>query len=223
MRVLPLLVATGLVTAGLITTAPAATAVGMCSLHVPSRFSIGAPSRAVTVTEGPNCAAAGVVDAVWLAHHPTTGVVNGAIFEGGARSEVVELVDAMPLGRWTWQPGGAYDAAGDTVAQYSPYTDVRVASYGRVAAKRAGAKVKLRTTAARYWQGGSRFIKWAGARGQLQYRTPGSTTWHGLKEVYSDPSGTYSYTYTTTAARDYRVVLRATGTIWESTSPAVHR
>jgi hypothetical protein len=190
---------------------------------VASRFSIGAPSRAITVTEGPNCAAAGVVDAAWLADHPTAGVVNGAVFEGGARSGVVVLVDSMPLGRWNWQPAGAYDAADKPIMQYSPYTDVRLASSGRVTPTRSGSRVTLRTSAVRYWQGGSKFIGWAGARGQLQYRAPGTTTWHGLKEVFSDAAGRYSYTYTTKAARDYRVVLRSTGYIWESVSPVVRR
>jgi hypothetical protein len=44
-----------------------------------------------------------------------------------------------------------------------------------------------------------------------------------LKEVYSTSTGAYSYTYTTSAVRDYRVILQVTGTIWESTSPIVRK
>jgi hypothetical protein len=41
--------------------------------------------------------------------------------------------------RWTWRPQGAFDANNNTVFQYTPYTDVRLASYGRVVATRYGA------------------------------------------------------------------------------------
>src|SRR4051794_1673420 len=71
MRVLSFLAAAGLVTAGLVASAPTAGAAGTCSLYVPSRISIGQPYRAVTVKQGPNCAAAGVTDAAWTAYHPT--------------------------------------------------------------------------------------------------------------------------------------------------------
>jgi hypothetical protein len=223
MRLLSLLAAAGLVTGGVVAAAPAASAAGTCSMYVPSRFSIGQPYRAITVPQGPNCAAAGVVDAAWIAYHPTEGPVNGALYENKARSTPVDLYDTMPIGRWTWRPQGAYDANSNDVYQYTTYTDVRLASYGRVTPTRSGTRVNVKTTAMRYWQGGSKFIGWSGARGQIQYRTPGTTTWHALKEVYSTSTGAYSYTYTTSAARDYRVVFGATSTIWESTSPIVRK
>jgi hypothetical protein len=223
MRLMSLLAATGLVTAGLVAATPTATAAGTCSLYVPSRFTISQPYRAITVKEGPNCAAAGVVDAAWFAYHPTKGNINGVVYTKSSRAEFVELYDDMPVGRWTWRPMGAYDSADNEVAQYTYITDVRLASYGRVAVTHTGTRVSLKTTAMRYYQSGSKFIGWAGARGQLQYRTPGSTTWHPLKEVYSTSAGTYSYAYATSAVRDYRLVLPAVSTIWESTSPAVRR
>ena len=127
------------------------------------------------------------------------------------------------MGPRTWRGDLAVDDRSQTVPQYTAHTDIRLSSYGRVAVTRSGSRVTVKSTAMRYWQGGSKFIGWSGARGQIQWRTPGSSTWHGLKEVYSNSSGTYSYTYATSAVRDYRVVLRAVPTIWESTSPAVRR
>jgi hypothetical protein len=64
-----------------------------------------------------------------------------------------------------------------------------------------------------------------GLRGQIQYRTPDTSTWRALKEVYSYSNGTYSYAYTTSAARYYRVVLydASNKTIWGSTSPQAYR
>jgi len=166
-----------------------------------------------------------VVGADWDGYHPTQGLEEILLFEHTS-SEIWNLYDWQPIGRWQWRPAGAWDSNYTDVYQYGPYyTDIRLASYGRVTATRYGSKVNVRTAAARYWQGGSKFIGWSGARGQIQWRTPGTTTWHGLKEVYSNSSGTYSYTYTTSAVRDYRVVLynATNNTIWGSTSPVVRR
>ncbi|HEY0692133.1 MAG TPA: hypothetical protein VGD71_24205 [Kribbella sp.] len=223
MRLLSLLAAAGLVAGGAVAAAPAATAAGTCSLYVPSRFSIGQEYRDITVPQGPNCAAAGVVGAFWFAHHPTKGDVTDAGYENKARSTTVTLYDTMPIGRWTWRPGTAWDTTGTVVYQYTTYTDVRLATYGRVTPTRSGTKVNVKTTAMRYWQGGHKFIGWSGARGQIQYRTPGTTTWRALKDVYSTSTGAYSYTYTTSAVRDYRVVFGDVSTMWGSTSPIVRK
>ena len=224
MRLLSLLAAAGLVAGGAVAAAPAASAAGTCSLYVTSRFSIGQPYRAVTIPQGPNCAAAGVVDAYWIAYHPTQGPVNDAVYADRARSTTIDLYDdETPLGPWTWRPAFATDANDNDVYQYTTTTDVRLATYGRVTPTRSGTKVNVRTTAMRYWQGGHKFIGWSGARGQIQYRTPGTTTWRGLKEVYSTSTGAYSYTYTTSAVRDYRVVFRDISTMWGSISPIVRK
>jgi hypothetical protein len=225
---LSLLAAAGLVAGGAVAAAPAATAAGTCSVYVTSRFSIGQPYRAVTIPQGPNCATAGVVDAAWYAYHPTKGLVGpGTVYRNSSRSTTIDLIDGLPLGRWTWRPNGAYDATGNAVYQYTTTTDVRLATYGRVVPTRSGTKVNVKTTAMRYrqsdyWQSG-KFIGWSGARGQIQYRTPGTTTWHGLKDVYSTSTGAYSYTYTTSAVRDYRVVFTDVSTMWGSTSPIVRK
>ena len=224
MRLLSLLAAAGLVAGGAVAAAPAASAAGTCSMYVPSRFSIGQPSRAITVPEGPNCAAAGVVEAYWLAFHSSQlKPVYIAKYLNSSRSITVKLVDTMPIGRWTWIPNGAFNANHTYVNQYTYYTDVRLATYGRVTPTRSGTKVNVKTTAMRYWQGGSKFIGWSGARGQIQYRTPGTTTWRPLKDVYSTSTGAYSYTYTTSAVRDYRVVFGDISTMWGSTSPIVRK
>jgi hypothetical protein len=223
MRVLSFLAAAGVLATGVVASAPAADAAGSCSLYVQSKISIGSPYRSIPVKEGPNCAAAGVVDAYWIATHPTQGEGVEAAFENSARSTTVPIYDFFPLGKWTWRPDGAFKADDTTVYQYTPVTDVRLASYGRVAVTKTGTKVNVKTTAMRYWAGGSKFIGWSSARGQIQYRTPGTTTWKGLKDVYSTSTGTYSYTYATSAVREYRVVLYAVSTIWESTSPVVKK
>ncbi|TCO49224.1 hypothetical protein EV646_103202 [Kribbella antiqua] len=223
MRLLSFLAAAGVFAGSLVASAPAADAAGTCSLYVQSRISIGTPYKEITVKQGPNCAAAGVTDAAWTAIHPTKGWQAVAYFENSARTDYIDVYSDAPLGRWTWRPDYAWDASYTDVYQYTPVTDVRLASYGRVYPTRSGSKVNIKTAAMRYWAGGDRFIGWSGARGQIQYRTPGTTTWKGLKDVYSTSTGTYSYTYNTTAVREYRVVLYAVSTIWESTSPIVKK
>ncbi len=225
MRRLSLLVALGSAVAGFVVTAPTATAVPMCSLVIQSTVAVGAAYSEIPAKEGPNCAAAGVTEASWFAYHPgvLTGPVNAVIFEADRRTMAVAIFGTAPLGRWSWEPSGAF-AGVVPVGQYGPYTtDVRLASAGKVVATRAGTKVTLTTTATRYWATGNKYIGWAGARGRIQWRTPGSTTWTGLKEVVSTTAGTYAYTYTSSAVREYRVVLEAVPTIWGSTSPVVRR
>ena len=222
-RYASLLAAAGLLTAATVTAAAPAEAAGTCSLYVQSRIVISQPYRAITVKEGPNCAAAYVSDAAWSAYHSTQGQINFVYFQNGARTDIVDVYDFEPLGRWTWRPEGAYTSNFDAVFQYTTYTDVRLGSFGRVVPTRIGSKINVKTKAGRYWVGGSKFIGWSGARGQIQWRTPGSSTWHALKDVYSTSTGTYSYTYTTSLTRDYRVVLMAAPTIWGSTSPIVRR
>ncbi len=179
----------------------------------------------MTVRQGPNCAAARVQEAFWDAIHPNHGFVASISFMNYARSARFYVNDYTRIGRWTWKGTLAFDYQGQLVYQWPTHTDVRLASYGRVAVVRIGSKINVRTTAMRYWQHDSngKFIGWSGARGLIQYRTPGTATWKGLKEVYSYSNGTYSYTYTTTASREYRVILRDVSTIWGSTSPVVRR
>lgn len=223
MRLLSMLTAAGLMTTGLAVAAPAAQAAPNCTLLVPSRLSIGTQHRTVTAMQGSDCVSAKVIGAAWYAYYPSSKLVTFVGFENSARSAHFDLADSMPLGRWVWQPHGAYYGQGFPVPQNTAYSTVRLASYGRVVATRTGAKVNVKTTAGRYWQSGHKFIRWSGARGQIQWKTPGTTTWHGLKDVYSSTTGAYSYTYTTSASREYRVVLTATSTIWESTSPVVRK
>ena len=227
MRLSPLLTAaaaTALTAAGVIALPATAQAAGSCSLYAPGKISIGASYRVLTIKEGPNCAAAGVVDAGWTAVS-TAGDVDSIILENSARSGPFYVFGDDPLGKWTWRPEGAFDAADNQIFQYTPVTDVRLASYSRITPTRTGTKVNLKTLANRWWGNGDKFIGYASARGQIQYRTPGTTTWHSLKDVYSSSTGTYSYTYNTTLTRDYRVVIydAPTNTIWGSTSPTVRK
>ncbi|MGL5817803.1 MAG: hypothetical protein ACRCYR_09595 [Phycicoccus sp.] len=219
----------GLTALGPLTTEADATVsgTGSCTFHMPSKVTIASDIEDVPIAFGSDCAAAKVKEATWRA---TSVYRPQSYFEGaytGRSSDFISFhADYDYIRRWQWNPVGATDAAGNSVVQYGPsFTDLRLGSYGRVTATRSGAKVSVRTAASRYWIDGSRFIGWAGARGQIQWRTPGTTAWRGLKDVYSSSTGTYGYTYTTTQTREYRVVLydNTVKTIWGSISPTVRR
>lgn len=192
-------------------------------MKAPKRVAVSSPYQAVKLTLGADCAAAGVVDAYWYARHATAGPVTPASFEDGAKSDLADVYDFDPLGRWMWQGSGAFDRNGRPVAQKTAYTDVKVASWSRVKAVRAGAKVTLSVSAARYAHTLDRFVPWVSAAGQLQHKPPGGRKWIPLKSVRTDAAGRYTYSYTTTAVRDYRVYFPATSVIWEVASPTVRK
>ncbi len=137
-RLSSVVAALGLASAGLVAASPAAVASGSCSLYVPSKLALTAPERTITVKEGPNCAAAGVVSATWTPHHATAGDGPSVTFANSARSTTFLVEGWYPVGVWTWTPNGAYDAQHVSVYQYSPKTDVRLGSYGRVYPTRSG-------------------------------------------------------------------------------------
>jgi hypothetical protein len=229
MRLASALATIGVLSTGLVAAAPAAQAAGTCSLQVPSRVTISQPYPEITVRAGSDCLYSRTMYAVWDAYDPR-GEQDGsaAIFEGDDRglvttSDVWELWDSYPTGRWVWRPQIAYDVDNNDIAQNTRYTDIKLGSWSRMTATRYGSRVTLSTSAARYSPTYDRFIAWGGAYGQLQYRVPGTSTWRALKTVYSNSSGAYRYTYATTAVRDYRVYFPATSAIWNTASPTVRK
>ncbi|MGH3459963.1 MAG: hypothetical protein ACRDP9_00685 [Kribbellaceae bacterium] len=175
-RLITVIAATGLAAAGLIVTAPTAAAAGSCSAYIPSRVAVGQPYRAITIRAGSNCSIAQMDWAAWYAYHPTQGLQEVAFFEHPNYSDTWHMYSASaytPIGRWQWRPEGAYDRSSNPIHQYGPYyTDVRLASYGRVTATRIGARVNVRTSAYRYWGDGAKFMDWASARGQIPVPHP---------------------------------------------------
>jgi len=54
-------------------------------------------------------------------------------------------------------------------------------------------------------------------------RALGSSTWTSLKYVYPDSAGKDTYTYTSSATRDYRMVFGDTSVVWGHTSAVVRK
>lgn len=183
---------------------------------------ISTPYRAITLRLDSNCAAAGTSYAAWDAYHATGGWQHIAIFDNTS-SDVWDLYDWEQLGRWTWRPGGAWDHSYNDVWQNQPYSDIKIGSWAGVTPTRSGAKVTLNVSAARYAVSLRKFVPSAAAVGQLQYKAPGATKWIALKSVKTSSTGKYTYAYTSTAIRDYRVYFPATNVIWNAASATVRK
>lgn len=201
-----------------------AQAAGSCSLVVPARMAVSSPYRAVVLKLSAGCAARQFGGwAAWAAYHPTKGAQEFAFFDGTTQ-EYWDVYDwNTPVGIWTWRADSCYDGASDPCVQNSPKTDIRVAGWAGLSATRSGSYVTVSTSSAHYAYSVSKFVPWVGTRGTIQYRTSSTSPWASLKYVYPNSKGKYSYRYTSSKVRDYRVVFPATSTIWNATSRTTRR
>jgi hypothetical protein len=231
MRITTVLAA-ALATAMPFVAAPAATAesraASTCTLRTSPRIALGPNGATIVGTAADDCTRALVWTARWHGVHPTKGVRAYLVFRGlynpGPDVARWTVPDESPLGRWTWQPQGAYDVTGARVAtQNTLYSDVKVASWAGLTATRSGQRVTLSTSVARYSASYQRYIPWAGAAGQLQYRIKGTSTWRALAGVKTNSAGKYTYSRNWGAALEYRVYFPATAYIWNVATPTVYR
>lgn len=208
------------VIAGLVGAAPAQASTG-CTLVAPARVAVwhyytGVPLRASgACTWGDGWGA-------WDLYHPTQGWQDVTIFEGST-ADTWDYYTFDPMGRMTWRPAGAWDSNYNTLSQNTPVTEVRLGSAAKVSAARYGTYVTLAVQGRRYWPAGDRSVPFTSARGSIQYRAPGTSTWHWLRGIVTNSHGTSSYRYSSRSARDYRVVLNGTAAIWNATSVAVRK
>lgn len=130
----------------------------------------------------------------------------------------IQVNDTDQLGLWTWTPDRSNRGV-PLSALNSPTMDVRLGSVSYVSASRNGTKVTISTRAYRWWQSTHAFGTWGLSKGLIQSRPAGSSgPWTNLKNVSSDNYGRYSYTWTTSATLQYRVVMSAQPYVWGNTS-----
>lgn len=201
-----------------------AQAAGTCNLAAPSRWVVSSPYREVVLKVSSDCAAkqAGGL-AVWEAVHPTYGVVGVVGMDNVTPMYWDVYDDDTPLGVWTWRGVDCFDGASDPCVQNSPKTDIRLGGWAGLTAVRSGTYVTVSTSSARYAYSLNKFVPWGGIRGTVQTRTSSTSPWVSLKWVYPGANGRYSFRYTMSSARDYRVVFPATTMIWNATSNIVRR
>lgn len=205
-----------LVAGAALATAPSASAGAQCTLSAPAKVFIARPYTVVNLKASGSCTRGG---AIWDAVHSYYGPTDMALFDGTTK-DTWELYDWDHLGTYTWRPSIAQDANYNDVSQNTVKTSVRLGSWSYVGATRSGSRVTVKTQVNRYNPDTSRHTSYNKVPATIQYRTPGTSTWHNLKTVTSSSAGKASYTYTSTAKRDYRVVVKDSPSVWGSTSGA---
>lgn len=201
--------------------APSASAAGSCLLSAPSTVRIVRPYVPITLRANGACTY-GSGWGAWQLMHPSKGQSNFVWFEGTA-IETWDVYDFHDLGRQTWRPSSAYGQNYDELSQNTVVSDIRVGSWASVSSSRYAGRTTINTLTTRYATSLGRNVGWAGATGVIQYRTPGTSTWRSLKNVYANSSGRYSYTYSTSRVRDYRVAIYSKPTIWWAHSGTTRR
>ena len=115
-------------------------------------------------------------------------------------------MDMSAVGIMTWKGWFAFDDQGHTYTQNAPVTTVKVGSWAGLQTARSGSKVTINTRAVRYATSYGYNIPWANETGVIQYRPKGGTTWTNLKDFTTNSAGATTYSYSTSATRDYRAV-----------------
>lgn len=195
---------------------------GTCKLVVPTTIrltgnpdSFGIPS----LTGG--CALHSVVTAAWYAGgNNVSDAAYTVLFDTNFSDTFADL---GYVGVMTWKGRFAFDDQGHTYTQNSPVTTVKVGSWAGLQTYRSGSKVTITTRAVRYATSYNKNIPWASETGVIQYRAKGGTTWNNLKSFTTNSAGATSYSYTSSATRDYRAVYTEQPYIWGATSPTSQR
>ncbi|MFI5728720.1 hypothetical protein ACIA49_01290 [Kribbella sp. NPDC051587] len=196
---------------------------------------------------GPDCAAAGVVEAKWEAKDAAGNVMNKAFFN---RNEPTRwpLFGGVTLGVWSWQPTGARGAvdpalaktgqtpsaaSGDGAAQIAaevpqntPTTTVRVMSAATFlsVSQTQPCVLPLKAYGTRYNPASDPtksdgMAKYEGGRGSFQKLERGSTTWVSISGATLPASGQLQINIPwPKITTHYRFVLYDTTTAWGSIS-----
>ncbi|MBO1767921.1 hypothetical protein [Allobranchiibius sp. GilTou38] len=204
--------------------AASGTPYGTCKLVVPSTIRLtsdfeGDPSDMPSLTGG--CVLHGVVTASWYAGGDN---VSDAAYTVLFDTDIIDESENLDyVGVMTWKGRFAFDDQGHTYTQNAPVTTVKVGSWAGLQTSRSGSKVTINTRAVRYAYSLDMNIPWASETGVIQYRAKGGSTWTDLKAFTTNSAGATSYSYTSSATRDYRAVYTEQPYIFGTTSPTSQR
>ena len=190
---------------------------GTCNLVVPATARLGKFETDIPTSVTGDCASRNGLKALWYTGPSLNYSDNGVTFEGSSTSTWPMFFDT-DLGTRTWNGWVAVDGDNEVFTQNAPTTIIKVSSYAGLSTSRANGKTTLNTRVIRYATSLDENIPYAGETGVIQYRAVGGSAWTGLKDVVANSSGTYSFTYTTSQTREYRVVYKETSNIWGTTS-----
>jgi len=211
----------------------AAATAGPCTyarLAVQPKVNLSVPSRVLPASVTTDCQDWEYATDTWdewagLAGGVRQGTViyaTDSSATGRGINEPPQVSDTQRLGVWTWTP--ARTLAPLTLNDLNTTRmDVRVGSVSYASARRSGTTVTVSTRSYRYWTSTHAFGTWGRSTGLIEWRTPGTRTWHGLKNVVADNLGRYSYRYTVSSVREYRVRMYDQPFVWGAASGATAR
>lgn len=196
-----------------------AATVGSCNLVVPAQVRISSPFQQITASVTGTCTRYGSnFDAYWDAVGAAS-LSDSLWFNGPTTKWDVHSYTA--LGVRTWKPGDSIEwQTLQKFTQNAPKTDIRAGSWSSLRASRSGSKVTLSANGTRWSTSWEKPIAHQ-TTATIQYRNAGSSTWNTLKT--QSVNGAFSYSYKTSATRDYRVTYNASKYIWAATSPTVRK
>ncbi|MBE3073452.1 MAG: hypothetical protein IMZ75_00665 [Actinobacteria bacterium] len=208
----------------MVPTAPPASAYpgGSCSIVVPTTVSIDRPYKLIPATLASDCTANYADYASCDVRHSYYGPSDIFIFDG-TRSDTISFYDWEHYGVYYVEPGNAWNNDYYDLTQNTRSYVVKSASQAGIRATRAGSYVTVSVGAAYYSPTTSAFRMWGNERVQIQYRTPNTSTWRTLRNVYTASNGKAAYRYYAPKARFYRAVTAPNSVIWSQWSIAIYR
>ncbi|UIJ33960.1 hypothetical protein [Allobranchiibius sp. GilTou73] len=195
---------------------------GTCSLVPPARVRVVQQFALFNNRLTGGCVLHNGPSAIWYIGDSLGQSISSVLFDHET-SGVAPLFAETPLGQQTWKGWIAFDAEGHNYTQNTPTTTFKVGSWAGLQTSRSGSKVTIDTRAVRYATSLDYNIPWANETGVIQYRAKGGSAWTSLKSFTTNSAGATSYSYTSTATRDYRAVYTEQSTIWGATSPTSQR
>ena len=196
-----------------------ASAAGTCSVLGPTKVVLDRPEIAVPYRLAGDCTVAGAVYASWDVVHPSDGPVGGLTFDGGA-SATWELSHWMGPAPYAVRPWSALDVDSVLVVQNSAVTTVKLGSRLTATTTRADGRLTFAASALVWSPTTTSWVRRAGVNVSVMHRAPGSDTWTWVKAAASGATGRVTLSVAPKSG-SYRLMVKETGTVWASHSPAV--
>ncbi|GAA1698733.1 hypothetical protein GCM10009745_51500 [Kribbella yunnanensis] len=223
MRVRGLVLAVGVVAAGLVgVPGVASAATPVCRFEVPAKLTISHRDSLVSFGWGAGCPKT-AFQASWVGQAAGVSGSSAAVMcTWGYPQCAIALDGTYPGSTMYWNPSGyAQDEQGRKVAELrSAKSLTKYGAAVKLAAGRVGTKTALTARPTYYSAKAKGFVRHHG-RVLFQSKDPGSSVWKDLGYVVPSSAGTATFTITTNRSRAYRAYVASSATVWYAYSPNV--
>lgn len=205
-----------------LTSAPAASAVPVCSarLNIPAKISLIAPYTAFPVKVSTDCPNPDY--ASWDIYGPT-GLSEILIYDPlteGATEYWNMYAHSIPAGAYTVRGGMGFTTDYEDIDTPDYATYVKYRCKAALSGTRSGSTVSLRASAIYYNVKLAKFVPRAYATARLQ-QLNADGTWTTIKIGTTTSAGVATFAVTNSTARTYRVWIDHTASVWEAASTGV--